>query len=128
MFGGLGYAALFGLIAAALARPGPTVGTVTSAVTAVGKRSLSSYLAQSVIFTPLLCAWGLGLGAVLGSAGVAALAIGVWLATFGGRRAGASRPARPGGVAAAATGVRAFCGFLTSRAGRPPSAPALRAP
>jgi len=82
LFGGLGYAALFGLIAAALARRGPTVGAVTTAVTAVGKRSLSSYLAQSVIFTPLLCAWGLGLGAVLGSAGVAALAIGVWLATF----------------------------------------------
>ena len=61
LFGGLGYVALFGLIAAALARRGPTVGPLTTAVTAVGKRSLSSYLAQSVIFAPLLCAgaWAL---------------------------------------------------------------------
>ena len=66
LFGGLGYVALFGLIAATLTRRGPTVGAsvgpVTTSVTAVGKRSLSSYLAQSVIFAPLLCAWGLGLG------------------------------------------------------------------
>ena len=81
LFGGLGYVALFGLIAAALARRGPTVGPTASAISAVGKRSLSAYLAQSVVFAPLLCAWGLGLGAVLGSAGVAALAIGVWSAT-----------------------------------------------
>ena len=46
LFGGLGYIALFGLIAAALARRGPTVGPLTTAVTAVGKRSLSSYLAS----------------------------------------------------------------------------------
>ena len=82
LFGGVGYVALFGLIAAALARRGPTVGPAATAISAVGKRSLSSYLAQSVIFAPLLCAWGLGLGAVLGSAGVAALAIGVWLVTL----------------------------------------------
>ena len=85
LFGGLGYVALFGLIAATLTRRGPTVGPtvgpVTTAITAVGTRSRSSYRAQSVIFAPLLCAWGLGLGAVLGSAGVAALAIGVWLIT-----------------------------------------------
>ncbi len=81
LLGGLGYVALFGLIAATLARRGATVGPVTTAVTAVGKRSLSSYLAQSVVFAPLLCAWGLGLGAFLGSAGVAALAIATWSAT-----------------------------------------------
>ncbi len=84
LFGGLGYVALFGLVAAALARRGPTVGPVTTAVTAVGKRSLSAYLAQSVLCAPLLSAWGLGLGAVLGSAGAAALAIGVWLVTLTG--------------------------------------------
>ena len=81
LFGGLGYVAVFGLVAAALARRGPTVGPVATAVSAVGKRSLSSYLAQSVICAPLLCAWGLGLGAVLGSASAAALAVGVWLIT-----------------------------------------------
>jgi len=81
LFGGLGYVAVFGLIAAALTRRSPTSGPVAAAIGAVGKRSLSSYLAQSVIFAPLLCAWGLGLGAVLGSAGAAALAIGIWLVT-----------------------------------------------
>jgi uncharacterized membrane protein YeiB len=79
LLGGLGYIALFGLIAAALKRRGEVAGPVTTSITAVGKRSLSSYLAQSVICAPLLCAWGLGLGAVLGSAATAALAIGVWL-------------------------------------------------
>jgi uncharacterized protein len=81
LFGGLGYIAVFGLIAAALARRGATAGPITTAMTAVGKRSLSSYLAQSLICAPLLSAWGLGLGAVLGSAQVAVLAIGVWLVT-----------------------------------------------
>ena len=84
LFGGLEYVALFGLVAAALASRGPTVGPVTTAVTAVGKRSLSAYLVQSVLCAPLMSAWGLGLGAVLGSAGAADLAIGVWLVTLTG--------------------------------------------
>ena len=77
---GLGYVALFGLLAVWLperlrsARP-------LVAVTAVGKRSLSSYLAHSAIFAPLLSAWGLGLGAALGSASMALFAVGVWLVT-----------------------------------------------
>ena len=41
--------------------------------------------------------------------------------------AGASRSARPGGVAAAAARVRTFCGFLTELCGAAPSAPALPA-
>ncbi|RCK69085.1 DUF418 domain-containing protein [Desertihabitans brevis] len=80
--GGLGYVAVFGLLAARLRghQPGPVVG----AVTAVGKRSLSCYLAQSVLCAPLLAAWGLGLGAVLGSAATALFAVGVWLVTVAG--------------------------------------------
>ncbi len=81
LFGGLGYIALFGLIAAALARRGDTAGPITTSITAVGKRSLSAYLAQSLICAPLLAAWGLGLGGVLGSAAVALFAVGVWLLT-----------------------------------------------
>jgi uncharacterized protein len=81
LLGGLGYIALFGLVAAALARRSRTSGPLTLSITAVGKRSLSSYLAQSVICAPLLTAWGLGLGAVLGSATAAVLAVGVWLVT-----------------------------------------------
>nr|WP_241429279.1 DUF418 domain-containing protein [Agrococcus sp. ARC_14] len=81
--GGIGYAALFGLIAAAIARRGEARprGIVTRTITAVGKRSLSSYLLQSVLFAPLLAAWGFGLGATLTPLGAAGLAIGVWLVT-----------------------------------------------
>jgi uncharacterized protein len=67
------------------------------AVAAVGRRSLSSYLAHSLIFAPLLAAWGLGLGALLGSATMAAFAVGVWLVTVVGtyamERAGRQGPA-----------------------------------
>ena len=45
---------------------------------AVGKRSLSAYLHQSVVMA-LLAAWGLGLGARLGSAPAALIAIAIWL-------------------------------------------------
>ena len=51
------------------------------AVTAVGKRSLSCYLVQSVICAPILAAWGLGLGGTFGSAAAALFAVGVWVLT-----------------------------------------------
>ncbi|WP_234946095.1 DUF418 domain-containing protein [Agrococcus sp. Marseille-P2731] len=76
--GGIGYAALFGLIAAAI---GDRRGIVTRTITAVGKRSLSSYLLQSVLFAPILAAWGFGLGATISPIGAAGLAVGVWLVT-----------------------------------------------
>jgi uncharacterized protein len=74
LFGGLGYVALFGLIGHRIAarRQPPGVGVV--AITAVGKRSLSCYLAQSVICAPVLAAWGFGLGRVFGSASAALFA------------------------------------------------------
>lgn len=81
LFGGLGYIALFGLIAARIERGRPRPGRVAGALQAVGKRSLTCYLAQSVVFAPLLCAWGLGLGGSMTSWSVALLAIAVWLAT-----------------------------------------------
>ena len=76
---GLGYAALFGLVAARLARR--PLGSVPRALTAVGKRSLTSYLLQSVLFAPVLSAWGLGLGGVLTEWQGALYAVGVWLVT-----------------------------------------------
>ncbi len=76
--GGIGYAALFGLIAAGI---GDRRGPLARAIAAVGKRSLSSYLLQSVLFAPLLAAWGLGLGATLSPLAAAGLAVGVWLVT-----------------------------------------------
>ncbi len=76
MAGGIGYVALFGLVAHALGdrRPRPVQVAV-----AVGKRSLSCYLAQSVLFAPLLAAWGLGLGSRIGSAAAMLLACLVWV-------------------------------------------------
>jgi uncharacterized protein len=77
---GLGYVAVFGLIASWLPERTRRLPAVV-AVAAVGKRSLSCYLAHSLLFAPLLAAWGLGLGALLGSATMAAFAVGVWLVT-----------------------------------------------
>ena len=77
---GLGYVAVFGLIANRMSertRRNPAV----VAVTAVGKRSLSCYLTHSLLFSPLLAAWGFGLGAKLTSSTMALFAIGVWLLT-----------------------------------------------
>lgn len=96
MFCGIGYVALFGLLAERLSRRG-RIGAPALALAAVGQRSLSCYLAQSVLCAPLLAAWGLGLGGRLGSAAVALLAIGVWLLTVAGAvlldRAGRRGPA-----------------------------------
>ena len=74
---GVGYVAAFALVGGRIAdRP---LGPVLRAITAVGKRSLTCYLAQSVLCAPVLAAWGLGLGAVLGSATMALYAVGVWV-------------------------------------------------
>ncbi|SMY12959.1 DUF418 domain-containing protein [Brevibacterium jeotgali] len=74
--GGIGYAALFGLLAM---RIGPEPGVIGRAVTGIGRRSLSFYLFQSVIFAPLLTAWGFGLGQHIGTTTAFAIAVGVWL-------------------------------------------------
>ncbi len=71
--------------------------TVVAAVSAVGKRSLSCYLAHSLLFAPVLAAWGLGLGEHLSSWTMALFAVGVWLLTVAGayalERAGRRGPA-----------------------------------
>ena len=97
LFGGLGYVALFGLVGHRIAARGQPLGPATVAVTAVGKRSLSCYLAQSLICAPILAAWGLGLGGVIGSFAAAVFAVGVWLLTvviaYASERAGVRGPA-----------------------------------
>lgn len=89
-FGGLGYVALFGLLGhrVAQARSGApsgnlltTDGAFVGAVQAVGKRSLTSYLLQSVLCAPVLAAWGLGLGAQLSSWSMLLYAVVVWALT-----------------------------------------------
>jgi uncharacterized protein len=77
--GGLGYVAVFGLIAARVGSRPP--GAVRGALQALGKRSLSGYLAQSVVFAPLMSAWGLGLGTHLSSWSITVIAIATWLVT-----------------------------------------------
>lgn len=76
---GLGYVCIFAWLAARW-RDQPR-GPVLTGAAAVGERSLTCYLLQSVLFAPLLSEWGLGWGQWLGTAAAAGLAVGVWLAT-----------------------------------------------
>ncbi|MGO4417650.1 DUF418 domain-containing protein [Streptomyces sp. MCAF7] len=79
MFAGPGYVAVFGLIAIRATRPGPVVG----ALSALGRRSLSGYLFQSVAWLVLLAPFTLALGDRFGSPTVTGLtiAVTVWLMT-----------------------------------------------
>jgi uncharacterized membrane protein YeiB len=92
--GGPGYAAALALLAA---RIGERRGAITRAVTAVGQRSLTCYLCQSVVWTLVFAPYALDLSDDLGVAGTAALAVATWLATVGlaelMRRRGARGPA-----------------------------------
>jgi uncharacterized membrane protein YeiB len=75
---GIGYACLGGLVAVWLrGRRGPVV----SALVATGQRSLTCYLAQSVVFVALLASYGGGLGDELGVAQVSGVALLTWLGT-----------------------------------------------
>ncbi|RGC69312.1 hypothetical protein C5N14_08565 [Micromonospora sp. MW-13] len=78
MFAGPGYVAVFGLIAMRVTRPGPVVG----ALSALGRRSLSGYLFQSVAWLVLLAPFTLALGHRFGSPTATGLiiAVAVWLA------------------------------------------------
>lgn len=81
MYAGLAYVAGFALLAHAWRRRGRT--GLPGALAALGARSLSGYLGQSIIMAPLLSAWGLRVGEGLGYASAYAIAVGVWLATLG---------------------------------------------
>ncbi|MBP2408711.1 DUF418 domain-containing protein [Brachybacterium fresconis] len=61
--------------------PAPTrsPGVLLRALSAVGQRSLSFYLFQSVLLAPLMASWGIGLGVHLGTAGAVGIAFAVWL-------------------------------------------------
>jgi uncharacterized protein len=78
--GGPGYAAALGLLAA---RIGERRRPVTRAVTAVGQRSLTCYLSQSVVWTLVFAPYALDLSDDLGVTSTAALAIATWLVTVG---------------------------------------------
>lgn len=97
LLGGAGYAAMFALIVSrrqwAGVAPGPAIG----ALTALGKRSMSGYLAQSVVFVLIMPAWSLGLGGTLGTGGALLVGTSTWLVTVIGavllERAGKAGPA-----------------------------------
>ncbi len=82
---GVGYVCLFGLWAAARHNnESPRVAGgrgVSNVLSAVGERSLTCYLLQSVMFAPLLSPWGLGVGESIGTAQAYGLAVAVWLVT-----------------------------------------------
>ena len=75
---GIGYACLFALLGARHEQRPPRA---VLAVAAVGQRSLSSYLWQSLLFAPLLSAWGFALGDDIGTWQAMALALSVWLSS-----------------------------------------------
>jgi len=79
MYAGLGYICGFALLAHKLRSYGRR--GAPGALAAVGERSLTSYLLQSVIMAPLLTAWGFGLGEDLGYLGAFGYAFGTWLVT-----------------------------------------------
>ncbi|VXB86898.1 DUF418 domain-containing protein [Pseudoclavibacter sp. 8L] len=81
IFAGVGYAAAFGLIAHGVQSRGARLRLPGRALLALGRRSLSGYLSQSIIFVPLLSAWGLALGAHLSSWSAMLVAIGAWMLT-----------------------------------------------
>ena len=90
--GGLGMAAAVGLLAR---RPRVRTSRAVAAVAATGRRSLSAYLSQSVVFVLLLTLPLGGLGAHLGSFSAAGVALAVWvLAVLG--AAGLDRAGRQG--------------------------------
>ncbi|GAA4986802.1 DUF418 domain-containing protein [Kineococcus glutinatus] len=83
--GGAGYAALFGLLAARAVGAGQRPGPVVTALAACGQRSLSCYLAQSVLFCAVLVSWGASWGGGLAPRGglvvTAAVAAATWALT-----------------------------------------------
>ena len=86
MFGGPGYAALFGLLALRVsrARSLPAINAAVHLLTALGQRSLTGYLLQSVAWLVLLAPYTLALGQRFGSPMLTAIALGtlVWLASL----------------------------------------------
>jgi len=74
---GLAYVSLFALLAARRPRRRGAV----AGLAAVGERSLTCYLLQSVMLAPLLTPWGFGVGENLGTAQAYGIAASVWLVT-----------------------------------------------
>ncbi|MDN3238406.1 DUF418 domain-containing protein [Glycomyces tritici] len=79
MYAGLGYICGFALLAHKLRGYGRR--GIPGALAAVGERSLTCYLLQSIIMAPLLLVWGFGLGEDIGYLTAFGVAFGTWLVT-----------------------------------------------
>ncbi len=75
VFGGIGYAALFGLLSIPLSKK---PGIITRALAAAGKRSLTCYILQSTIIAIILSEPLFGLGGRIYAAGAALIALLAW--------------------------------------------------
>ncbi len=78
---GVAYVCLFALWAARLHETSTPRRGAPAVLAAVGERSLTCYLLQSVMLAPLLAPWGLGLGEGMGTAAAYGTALSVWLVT-----------------------------------------------
>ncbi|ADG74314.1 protein of unknown function DUF405 [Cellulomonas flavigena DSM 20109] len=79
--GGLAFAALVGWAVAARGTTLDNLSPAGRALRAVGQRSMTCYLLQSVLFVLPLAPWAGALGVGMSTAQVAAWAVGVWLVT-----------------------------------------------
>ncbi|MCS6711420.1 DUF418 domain-containing protein [Brachybacterium sp. EF45031] len=75
--GAAGIAALCALLA-----DRPASRRALQPLAALGRISLTAYVAQSLIAAPLYSAWGLGLGGTVGSATATVISLGIWLLTL----------------------------------------------
>jgi uncharacterized membrane protein YeiB len=73
---GVGYVCGFALLAVRWAGRGRQ--GLPGVLASVGERSMTAYLLQSVVFFVVLTGWGFGLGACLGAAGDAVVAVAAW--------------------------------------------------
>jgi uncharacterized membrane protein YeiB len=80
VLGGLGYAALLSLVAVRLGAAGDP-GRVVDAISATGQRSMTCYLAQSVVWAVVFTPFLLDLSGTLTVATTALLAVTTWLGT-----------------------------------------------
>jgi uncharacterized protein len=76
--GAVGYVAFIAILAGRRATPGP-IGRIFAAL---GQRSLSGYLAQSLVFVVVFAPYALGLGGRVGIAEASQIAVITWLGTL----------------------------------------------
>ncbi|MGW8378557.1 DUF418 domain-containing protein [Streptomyces sp. ODS28] len=81
VLGGLGYAALVGLVAGRVTHGGSAPSRPVRALAACGQWSLTCYLLQSVAFVALFAPYAGGLGTRIGGAAASGIAVAVWLST-----------------------------------------------